>query len=196
MERLAGLLQQLPREQGQILRALHLAQEILGWVPPEAVRLIARRLRVTDAQVYGPATFYAEFRHSPPPRTLVTWCSGPSCRVLGGDKIKRILEAEFGCRMGENGPGDRYGLWLGQCNGTCERAPMVWVDGRVAGPLTMAGTVRLARRIKNGEDPVDWPERPIKIAPAVFAAAEERYGPEHGLDEPGVDEQHAGGSPA
>ena len=74
MERLAGLLQQLPRGQGQILPALHLAQETLGWIPPGAVRLIAKRLRVTEAQVYGPATFYAEFRHSPPPATLLTWC--------------------------------------------------------------------------------------------------------------------------
>ncbi len=179
MEKLAGLLQQLPRDQGQVLRALHLAQEVLGWVPPEAIRLIAERLRLAEAQVYGPATFYAEFRHSPPPQTLVTWCSGPSCRVLGGDKIKRILEAEFACKMGENGPDDRYGLWLGQCNGTCERAPMVWVDGRVAGPLTMTETVRLARRVKAGEDVVDWPERPIKIAPAVFQNAEAVYGAEH-----------------
>ncbi len=191
MERLAGLLQQLPRGQAQILPALHLAQETLGWIPPEAVRLIAKRLRVTEAQVYGPATFYAEFRHSPPPATLLTWCSGPSCRVLGGDKIKRILEAELGCRMGENGPGDRYGLWLGQCNGTCERAPMIWVDGRVAGPLSMTATVKLARRVKNGEPVVDWPERPIKIAPAVFQNAEAVYGSEHA----GHAGEHAGEAP-
>ena len=82
--------------------------------------------------------------------------------------------------MGENGPGDAYGLWLGQCNGTCERAPMIWVDGRVAGPLSMTETVKLARRVKHGEPVVDWPERPIKIAPAVFQNAEEIYGPEHG----------------
>ena len=126
MERFAGLLQQLPRDQGQILKALHLAQEELGWVSRDAIRLIARHLRVSEAQVYGPATFYAEFRHSPPPKTLVTWCSGPSCRVVGGDRVRRIFETELGCQLGENGPDDEYGLWLGQCNGTCERAPMVW----------------------------------------------------------------------
>ena len=129
MERFAGRLQQLPRRQGEMLRALHLAQEELGWISRDAIRLIARHLRVSEAQVYGPATFYAEFRHSPPPKTLVTWCSGPSCRVVGGDRVRRIFEAELGCRMSQNTADDELGLWLGQCNGTCEKAPMVWVNG-------------------------------------------------------------------
>ncbi|MXX79751.1 MAG: hypothetical protein F4Y69_01815 [Chloroflexi bacterium] len=180
MERFAGLLEQLPRRQGEMLRALHLAQEEMGWISRDAIRLIARHLRVSEAQVYGPATFYSEFRHSPPPRTLVTWCSGPSCRVVGGDRVRRIFEAEFSCRLGENTEDDALGLWLGQCNGTCERAPMVWVNGRVVGPLTMLETVKLARRLKDGEDPIDWPERPIKIAPATFVEAEATYGSAHG----------------
>ena len=179
MERFAGLLQELPRSQGEMLRALHLAQEELGWISRDAIRLIARHLRVSEAQVYGPATFYAEFRHSPPPKTLVTWCSGPSCRVVGGDRVRRIFEAEFGCRLGENTPDDELGLWLGQCNGTCEKAPMVWVNGRVVGPLTMVESVKLARGLKDGEDPIEWPERPIKIAPATFVEAEATYGSEH-----------------
>lgn len=179
MERFAGLLQQLPRSRGELLRALHLAQEQLGWISKDAIRLIGRHLRLSDAEVYGAASFYAEFRHSPPPETLVTWCSGPSCRVVGGDRLRRILEAELDCRLGENDPDDRYGLWLGQCNGTCERAPMVWVNGRVVGPLTMVETVQLARRIRNGEQVVEWPQNPIKIAPATFVDAEAVYGPEH-----------------
>ena len=179
MERFAGLLQQLPRQQGEMLRALHLAQEELGWISRDAIRLIARHLRVSEAQVYGPATFYAEFRHSPPPKTLVTWCSGPSCRVVGGDRVRRIFEAELGCRLGENTADDELGLWLGQCNGTCEQAPMVWVNGRVVGPLTMVESVKLARRLKAGDDVIEWPRRPIKIAPATFVDAEATYGAEH-----------------
>ena len=73
---------------------------------------------------------------------------------MGGESIKTVLEAEFDCRLGENGPDDAYGLWLGQCNGTCERAPQVWVNGRVVGPLTVAEAVRLARRIKADEQGV------------------------------------------
>ena len=176
MERLAGRLGSLPQTQDQILPALHVVQEELGWVSREAIKLVARQLRVTEAQVYGPATFYAEFRQAPPPRTLVAWCSGPSCRVVGGDRVRGILEAELGCRMGENSADDAYGLWLGQCNGTCERAPMIWVNGRVLGPLTAAETVRLCRKIKRGEAVIAHPQDAVQITPAVFVDAERVYG--------------------
>ena len=111
--------------------------------------------------------------------------------MVGGDRMKRILEAELGCRMGQNDAQDEVGLWLGQCNGTCERAPMIWVNGRVVGPLTMVETVKLARRIRAGEDVVKWPQRPIKIAPATFVGAEAVYGAEH-VDER-LDQAEVGG---
>ncbi len=172
VDRLQSQLETLPREQGQLLPALHLAQEELGWVSRGAMTLIARRLKLTEAQVYGPATFYSEFRLSPPPQTLVTWCSGPTCRVLGGDRVRGILEATLGCAMGENGPDDRYGLWFGQCNGSCEQAPQIWVQGRVVGRLTLAQTARLARKIKAGEAVVSAPAEAVEIQPLPRARAE------------------------
>lgn len=166
MERLAELLERIPRRQGELLRALHVVQGELGWVPREAMALVAKRLKISEAQVYGPVTYYSEFRLTPPPRTLVTWCSGPACRMLGGDRIRRALEAELGCGMGENGPGDGYGLWFGQCNGSCERAPQIWVNGRVVGELDATAAVRLARRIKAGDDVAPAPENAVEIQPA------------------------------
>lgn len=162
-ERVRAALREIPRAQGSLLAALHAAQHELGWLPRAAITEVARHLRLTDAQVYGPATFYAEFRTSPPPRRLVTWCSGPSCRVLGGAQVRRVLEAELGCRLGGNTEDGALGLWLGQCNGTCERAPQVWVDGRVVGPLTPAGTVRLARRLLAGEEVAAAPAQAVRI---------------------------------
>ena len=173
MERVAGLLAEVPRERGQLLRALHLVQEELGWLPREALALVAKHLRLAEAEVYGPASYYSEFRLSQPPRTLVTWCSGPACRVLGGDRMRAILEAELGCRLGENGPDGAYGLWLGQCNGTCERAPQVWVNGRVVGGLSLAETVRLARRVKAGEEVAPPPEGAVTIQPLARPRAAE-----------------------
>jgi NADH:ubiquinone oxidoreductase subunit E len=158
-----SLLADLPREQGQLLPALHRVQHELGWLPREVFAPVAKHLKITEAQVYGPATYYAEFRISPPPERLVTWCSGPTCRVLGGDKVLRIMEAELGCELGGNSADGKTGLWLGQCNGSCERAPQVWVDGRVVGPLSLADSVRLARRIKAGEDVAPAPQGAVQI---------------------------------
>ncbi|MXY78292.1 MAG: hypothetical protein F4Y94_00985 [Chloroflexi bacterium] len=160
---------------GNLLPALHRVQHELGWVPRAAMALVARRLGISEAQVYGPATFYSEFRLTPPPATLLTWCSGPTCRVLGGERIKLILEETLDCRLGENGPGDGYGLWLGQCNGTCEQAPQVWLNGRVVGKLSLAGAARLARRLRDGETAdaiAPPPPDAVEIQPALVRRAE------------------------
>ena len=175
-ERMTALLEGLPRNQGQLLPALHRVQHELGWVPRESMTVVAKHLRLTEAQVYGPATYYAEFRLSPPPKRLVTWCSGPSCRVLGGDRVLNILEAELGCKLGRNDSSGEVGLWLGQCNGTCERAPQVWVDGRVVGPLSLAGTVRLARAIVAGETVVDVPQDAVQIESTATQVGAYRHG--------------------
>jgi NADH:ubiquinone oxidoreductase subunit E len=142
------LIRDLKPGDGDLLAALHRVQHRYGYVPKMSMSVVARQLRLSEARVYGAATFYSEFRLTPPPRTLVGWCSGPACRLKGGEHVRKILEAELGIGMGENTEGDKVGLHLAQCNGTCEHAPQVWLDGKVVGPLTAADTVRFARDLK------------------------------------------------
>jgi NADH:ubiquinone oxidoreductase subunit E len=133
---------------GDLLGALHAVQHHFGYVPRLAMGVVARQLRLSEAKVYGAATFYSEFRLTPPPQTLIGWCSGPTCRLKGGANIRRVLEAELGVAMGENTADNRLGLHMAQCNGTCEHAAQIWVDGVVRGPLSAADTVQLVRDLK------------------------------------------------
>jgi NADH:ubiquinone oxidoreductase subunit E len=133
---------------GDLLGALHAVQHKYGYVPKIALRVVARQLRLSEAKVYGAATFYSEFRLTPPPSTLISWCSGPTCRLKGGDGIRNVLEHELGITMGENTGDNKLGLHLAQCNGTCEYAAQVWVDGKVVGPLTASTASKLVRDLK------------------------------------------------
>ena len=133
---------------GDLLAALHKVQHHYGYIPKLAMRVVGRQLRLSEARVYGACTFYSEFRLIPPPRTLIGWCSGPACRLKNGEGVRQALEHELGIGMGENTPGDALGLHLAQCNGTCDHAPQVWVNGNVVGPLTAASTVKLVRDLK------------------------------------------------
>ncbi|HZP56425.1 MAG TPA: NAD(P)H-dependent oxidoreductase subunit E [Dehalococcoidia bacterium] len=139
-------------QDGDLLGALHAVQHRYGYIPRIAMRVVARQLRMSEAKVFGCVTYYSEFRLIPPPETLIAWCSGPACRLKGGEHIRRVLETELGIGMGENTEGDRLGLHLGQCNGTCEHAPQVWLNGEVVGPLSVAETVQLVRDLKEGTD--------------------------------------------
>jgi len=130
-----------------LIHALHKVQHRYGYIPKEAIAVVARQLRLGEAHVYGAVTFYAELRTIPPPETRVDWCSGPACRLKGSANMRTALESVLGIGMEENTPGDKLGLHLAQCNGTCDFAPQLWVNGKVVGPLTVAETIRLAREL-------------------------------------------------
>jgi len=131
-----------------LLAALHKVQHHYGYIPREAIGVVAKQLHLGEAHVYGAVTFYAELRTIPPPETRIDWCSGPACRLKGSERIRRALEAVLGIGMEENTPGDKAGLHLAQCNGTCDFAPQVWVNGKVVGPLSTADAIRMARELK------------------------------------------------
>jgi NADH:ubiquinone oxidoreductase subunit E len=133
---------------GDMIAALHKVQHRYGYIPKIAMRVVARQLRLSEARVYGAVTFYSEFRLTPPPETLIAWCSGLACRLRNGEGVRKVLESELGIGMGENTPDNKVGLHLAQCNGTCEQAAQIWVNGEVVGPLDAASTVRLVRELK------------------------------------------------
>lgn len=133
---------------GDLMAALHKVQHHYGYIPKIAMRVVGRQLRLSEARVYGAVTFYSEFRLTPPPETLIAWCSGLACRLRNGEGVRKVLESELGIGMGENTEDNKLGLHLAQCNGTCEQAAQIWVNGAVVGPLDAASTVRLVRELK------------------------------------------------
>ena len=147
---------------------LHKVQHHYGYIPNDAIPVIARQLGMNTAELFGAITFYSEFRITPPPRLLVNWCSGPTCRLKGGDGIRKALEATLDIKMEENFADNSVGLHLQQCDGSCEFAPLVWlrrydrhaegpfatlVDerGEVRGPLRVADAVEMGRRLRDGD---------------------------------------------
>jgi formate dehydrogenase subunit gamma len=136
--------------EGDLLAALHKIQHRYGYIPPESIPVVARHLGLGEAHVYGTTTFYSEFRLTPPAETTIAWCCGPACRVRGSDRVRAALEAVLSIGMEEKTPDNRVGLHVAQCNGTCDFAPQVWVNGRVVGPLTVGDAIRLARELKAG----------------------------------------------
>jgi NADH:ubiquinone oxidoreductase subunit E len=145
---LQQLLADLKPDNADLLAALHRIQEAYGYVPPQAVPLLAEKLHTTPAMIYGAITFYSEIRQEPPASTTISWCSGPACRLKGSENIRRALEAVLGIGLGESTADRAVGLSLVQCDGTCALAPLIRLNGRPKGPLTVSEAIKLARELK------------------------------------------------
>ena len=146
--RISDLIADLRPDRAELLTAFHRIQHELGHVPDEAVPVIASKFRTTPAMIYGDIDFYSEVRTAPPAGTTVEWCSGPACLLKGSANIRRALEAVLGCQMNQTTPDGAFGLRLVQCDGTCQLAPLLRLDGKYIGPLTVSGAITLARQLK------------------------------------------------
>ena len=150
-QELSALLAEFQPDRGHVMPALHKVQDAYGYISRPAIEAVARQLNTTPALIYGAASFYSDFRLQPRPHTEIAWCSGPTCRLLGGDRIREAIQNVLELPLGAHSDDHAYGIHNGQCNGTCSEAPQVWLDGRVVGNLTVASAIELARKVKAGE---------------------------------------------
>ena len=148
---ISELIEELSADHVDLLKAFHRIQHEFGYVPREAVPLLAGKFRTTPAIIYGTIDFYSEVRTAPPAEATVEWCSGPACLLKGSLNIRRALEAILECEMNRTSADGKFGLRLVQCDGTCHLAPLVRHEGRYIGPLTVSESIDWARRLK-GED--------------------------------------------
>ena len=135
-------------EKGHLLPALLDLQKKYGYVSKDAIEAVARQFRTSTALIYGAITFYSDIRTEPPPEREIIWCSGPACRISGGDRVRRAIEHTLNLSIDSQTSDGRYGFQLGQCNGTCSQAPQIWVDGQVCGKLSISDAIRIARDIR------------------------------------------------
>jgi NADH-quinone oxidoreductase subunit E len=116
---------------------LQRAQAAFGYLSPETVRHIARRLRLTDSEVYGVATFYARFRFTPPGRHRLRVCLGTACHVKGGVQMLETLERRLGVGAGETTADGEYDVERVACLGCCALAPVVTLDADVLAQMSV-----------------------------------------------------------
>ena len=130
------LLARYAGQHGALIPLLQQVQERFGYLPDWAMAEIARFLKMSPSEVYGVATFYAQFRFSPPGETSVKVCQGTACHVRGAKKILEEVEKVLGIKAGGTTRDLKYSLERIACFGACSLAPVVVVGNDVYGRLT------------------------------------------------------------
>ena len=125
-----------PKNESSVIPLLQLVQEREGYVPARAVRAIARYTGVREAQVYGVATFYAQFRFQPRGRHLIRLCQGTACHVQGADSILDHLKEKLKVEEGGTTEDGLFTLEVVRCLGCCSLAPVMMIDDTTYGRLT------------------------------------------------------------
>jgi NADH-quinone oxidoreductase subunit E len=131
-----------------LLAALYIAQEQEGYLTPQAIRRVARRLGLTPGQVYSTASFYTLFRTAPVGRYVIQVCDGLSCYLNdGADKVAVYISAKLGIQAGETSADGRFSLEKVQCLASCGTAPAMRINDQLYENLTPAAIDAVLERL-------------------------------------------------
>ncbi len=147
----AGVLEGSVRIRENLIPILLRVQEELGYLPGLAMELIAEALEMPAVEVYGPATFYNQFRLNPPGKHQLKVCMGTACYMVGGRIAMECFERRLEINEGETTPDREFSLERVACVGCCTMAPVVVVDEDVEGRVTPTRVDGILLSFETGE---------------------------------------------
>lgn len=150
LARAEELVRRYPVPRSALLPMLWLAQEVIGWLPGEAIRWAAGKCEVSPVHAYGVSMFYTMYKKEPTGRFFLQICQNVSCHVLGAEDI--IAHAEKTLAISSHGgttSDNLFTLLRVECLGACGNGPVMQVnddfatdvvDGRLAMPTGVSLT--------------------------------------------------------
>ncbi|MGR3468485.1 MAG: NAD(P)H-dependent oxidoreductase subunit E [Shimia sp.] len=122
-----ALLGDRPRRRDLLIEFLHLIQDAHGHLSARHLRALAEEMRLSQAEVYEVATFYAHFDvvkedEAPPPALTIRVCDSLSCELAGAQQLKAALEDGLNP--------EEVRVLRAPCMGRCDTAPVLEIGHR------------------------------------------------------------------
>jgi NADH-quinone oxidoreductase subunit E len=120
----------------ELITLLQTTQKKLGYISKESVRQIALFLKLSEAQVFGVASFYSQFRFTKPGENTLRVCQGTACHVQGGEQLTQEAGKVLGIAPGETTPDQKFDFQEVACLGCCAQASVVEINGKIYAKMT------------------------------------------------------------
>jgi NADH-quinone oxidoreductase subunit E/NADP-reducing hydrogenase subunit HndA len=135
-------------DKSALVSVLQATQRAYGFLPREALRDVAKALRMPFADVYGVATFYSQFHLEPRGEHVVRICHGTACHVKGAREVTRALVDALGVGVGQTADDLSFTVESVSCVGCCGLAPVALVDDDTYGRLTAKTARAMVSRVR------------------------------------------------
>jgi NADH-quinone oxidoreductase subunit E len=155
-EKTKAILEGAGSKRENLIPILQKIQEALGYLPSDAMIEVARFLNIPEIDVYSVATFYNQFRLTPPGKHSIRVCMGTACHVKGGHITLAAWQRRLKIGPGETTPDREFDLDTVACVGCCAMAPVSVVDKKVeakASPTRVDGILLSHQLQKEGKTP-------------------------------------------
>lgn len=137
---------------GSMIPVLQGTQNLYGYIPQEAFYYLAENLNLNLSEMFGVATFYAQFRLNPVGKHIIKVCHGTACHVQNASAITESLAEALKVNDGETTEDGMFTLESVACLGCCSLAPVMMIGEETYGKLTGKDAVKVIKDIRLKEN--------------------------------------------
>lgn len=147
---IAKLIKKYRNKKGVIIPLLQDVQDLYGYVPKEAVSMIAKALAIHPVDIFGILSFYSQFYMYPRGKNILKVCLGTACHVMGSAEILDYFSKELNIKEGETSKDKAFTLEKVMCLGCCGMAPVVAVNNSFHGRCEIGKADEILKRVTAG----------------------------------------------
>ncbi len=151
LSHLDNLISKYKNKKGNLIPLLQGTQEIFGYIPHEAFNKIAEETGLKRSDMFGVATFYAQFRLMPVGKHIIKMCHGTACHVLNVTAVTESLLDYLEIKDGETTSDKLFTLEAVACVGCCSLAPVMMIGEETYGKLNPKEALKIVKGIKRNE---------------------------------------------
>jgi formate dehydrogenase subunit gamma len=131
-----NIIDTLKKKEGALLPILHKIQKEIGYIPPEAVERIAKKLQRSSAEIHGVISFYHQFRISPASEHKIQVCRAEACQARGSRALEQHAKDHLAIENHETTPDKKFSLDSVYCLGNCATGPNMRINNELYGRVT------------------------------------------------------------
>lgn len=148
IEKIYEICESFDNDPSELINVLHETQITFGYLPAEVQEVVANRLNISVAHVYGVVTFYSFFTMVPKGEHPISICMGTACYVRGAEKILEEFKNELNIKVGETTADGKFSLNCLRCVGACGLAPVAMIGDKVYGRIAPDGVKAILEEYK------------------------------------------------
>ena len=146
------VIEELGAKPSSTIAILQAVQEEYRYLPQETIPYMARKIGVSEAQLYGVATFYENFSLEPKGKYVIKVCDGTACHVRKSTPILLALQDALGLSDSKKTTDDlMFTVETVACLGACGLAPAMTVNDKVYPSMTPEKAVALLKELKEAQ---------------------------------------------
>ena len=135
-------------EASSLIQVLLDIQSVNHWLPKEVLERVSEKLQVPLTRTMHIASFYKAFSLVPKGRHEVHICMGTACHVRGAKRVLETVEDLTGIKPGETDMEMKFSLETVNCLGCCALGPVIEVDGKTHGKISVSETADVLNSYK------------------------------------------------